>query len=99
LPTSTSFTIKIGIDNSTVPLPVSLKMLTKPMMRNCKFNKRTQYPVDRQFYRLSAEQITTRLPAPPITNEYNYEKTFALKLFASHYHFNTSDQIYMTNKT
>jgi hypothetical protein len=42
---------------------------------------------NRQLYRLSAEQITMRLPAPPIThdtNENNYEKLFALKLFASH---------------
>jgi hypothetical protein len=39
---------------------------------------------NRQFYRLSAEQITIRLPAPPMTNVNNYEKTFALKLFASH---------------
>jgi hypothetical protein len=42
---------------------------------------------NRQFYRLFAEQIheiTIRLPAPPMTNRNNYEKTFALKLFASH---------------
>jgi hypothetical protein len=42
---------------------------------------------NRQFYRLSAEQIheiTIRLPAPPMTNENNYEQTFALTLFASH---------------
>jgi hypothetical protein len=39
---------------------------------------------NRQFYRLSAEQITIRLPAPPMTNGNNYEKTFALKLFSSH---------------
>jgi hypothetical protein len=37
---------------------------------------------NRQFYRLSVEEITIRLPAPPMTN--NYEKTFALKLFGSH---------------
>jgi hypothetical protein len=36
---------------------------------------------NRQLYRLSAEQITIRLPAPPMTNENNYEKTFA---FVSH---------------
>jgi hypothetical protein len=34
--------------------------------------------------RLSAEQITIRLPAPPMTNGINYEKTFALKLCGSH---------------
>jgi hypothetical protein len=39
---------------------------------------------NRKCHRLSAEQITIRLPAPPITSENNYEKTFALKLFASH---------------
>jgi hypothetical protein len=57
---------------------------------------------NRQFYRLLAEEITIRLPAPPITNGNNYEKTFALKLFSvapHHYHFNTtSDKIYMTDK-
>jgi hypothetical protein len=37
-----------------------------------------------QFYRLLAEEITIRLPAPPITNGNNYEKTFAFKLFGSH---------------
>jgi hypothetical protein len=59
---------------------------------------------NRQFYRFSAEEITIGLPAPPMTNGKNYEKTFALKLFGSHtrthYHFNTtSDKIYMTNKS
>jgi hypothetical protein len=42
---------------------------------------------NRLFYRLSAEQIneiTIRLPAPPMTNGSNYEKTFALNLFATH---------------
>jgi hypothetical protein len=39
---------------------------------------------NRQFQRLSAEQITIRQPAPPMTNGNNNEKTFALKLFASH---------------
>jgi hypothetical protein len=36
------------------------------------------------FHRLSAQQITIRLPAPSMTSENHYEKTFALKLFASH---------------
>jgi hypothetical protein len=36
---------------------------------------------NRQFHRLSAEQITIRLSAPPMTNGNNYENTFALKLF------------------
>jgi hypothetical protein len=39
---------------------------------------------NQQFYRLLAEEITIRLPAPPMTNGNNYEKTFALKLFGSH---------------
>jgi hypothetical protein len=51
--------------------------------------------------RLSAEEITIRLPVPPLTNGNNYEKTFALKIFGSyrHTHFNTtSDKIdKMTN--
>jgi hypothetical protein len=37
---------------------------------------------NRQFYRLSAEQIheiTIRLPAPPMTNGNNYEQYFAFK--------------------
>jgi hypothetical protein len=38
---------------------------------------------NRQFYRPLAEQITIRLPAPPMTNGNDYEKTFALKLFGS----------------
>jgi hypothetical protein len=58
---------------------------------------------NRQFYKLLAEQITIRLPAPPMTNGNNYEKTFALKLFASHTtRIIISIQLqikYMTNKT
>jgi hypothetical protein len=61
---------------------------------------------NQQFYRLSAEQIheiTIRLPAPPMTNENNYEKFcihIICQLHHSHYHFNTtSHKIYMTNKT
>jgi hypothetical protein len=58
---------------------------------------------NRQFYILSAEEITIRLPAPPMTNGNNYEKTFALKLFGSHTtRIIISIQLqikYMTNKT
>jgi hypothetical protein len=58
---------------------------------------------NRKFYRLLAEQITIRLPAPPMTNGINNEKTFALKLFASHTtRIVISMQLqikYMTNKT
>jgi hypothetical protein len=43
-----------------------------------------EFKRNRQFYRRLAEQITIRLPAPPMTNGNNYEKTFALKLFGSH---------------
>jgi hypothetical protein len=39
---------------------------------------------NRQLYRSLAEQITIRLPAPPMTNGHNCEKAFALKLFGSH---------------
>jgi hypothetical protein len=35
---------------------------------------------NQQIYRLSAEEITIRLQAPPIINGNNYDKTFALKL-------------------
>jgi hypothetical protein len=49
---------------------------------------------------LLAKEITICLPAPPMTNGNNYEKTFAFKIMFSHttYHFDTtSDKIYMTN--
>jgi hypothetical protein len=39
---------------------------------------------NRQVYKLLAEEITIRLPAPPMTNGNNYEKAFAIKLFGSH---------------
>jgi hypothetical protein len=39
---------------------------------------------NRQFHRPLAEQITIRIPAPPMTDGNNYEKTFALKLFGSY---------------
>jgi hypothetical protein len=55
-----------------------------------------------QFYRLSAEQITIRLPAPLMTKRKQLWNNFCIKIICQshHTHFiSTSDKIYMTNKT